>query len=169
MPSNIEIKARVADPARKRELAERLAQAPPIVLQQHDTFFPCPNGRLKLRELSPTEGELIFYRRPDVPGPRQSDYSIHPTKSPASLRALLTAAFGIGTVVVKTRLLYLVGETRIHLDSVAGLGSFVELEVVLAPDQSAEDGRRVAHQLTLALEIDQADLIDCAYADLLEA
>ena len=169
MPSNIEIKARVADPARTKELAEHLAQAPPTVLQQHDTFFPCPNGRLKLRELSATEGELIFYRRPDRPGPRQSDYSIHPTKSPGSMRALLTAAFGRGTVVVKTRLLYLVGETRIHFDSIAGLGSFVELEVVLTPDQSAEDGHRVARELMLALEIDQADLIDCAYADLLGA
>lgn len=169
MPSNIEIKARVADPARKRELAERLAQTPPTVLQQCDTFFPCANGRLKLRELSATEGQLIFYRRPDTPGPRQSDYSIYPTKSPASLRALLTAAFGIGKVVVKTRLLYLVGETRIHLDSVAGLGSFVELEVVLASDQSAEEGGRVAREFMSALEIDQADLIDRAYADLLGA
>ena len=169
MPSNIEIKARVADPARKRELAERLAQAPPIVLQQHDTFFPCPNGRLKLRELSPTEGELIFYRRPDAPGPRQSDYSIHPTKSPASLRALLTAAFGLGLVVIKTRLLYLVRKTRIHLDSVVGLGSFVELEIVLSPNQSAEEGRGVALQLMSALEIDEADLIARAYADLLGA
>ena len=141
----------------------------PTVLQQHDTFFPCTNGRLKLRELSAAKGELIFYRRPDTASPRQSDYSIYPTNSPASLRALLTAAFGVGTVVVKTRLLYLVGETRIHLDSVVGLGSFVELEVVLAPDQSAEEGHRVARELMLALEIDQADLIDCAYADLLDA
>lgn len=169
MPSNIEIKARAADPARKRELAERLAQTPPSVLQQCDTFFPCANGRLKLRELSATEGELIFYRRPNTFGPRQSDYSIHPTKSPASLRALLTAALGIGTVVIKTRLLYLVGQTRIHLDSVDGLGWFVELEVVLAPGQSAEEGSRVARELMSALEIDQADLIDRAYGDLLGA
>ena len=116
-----------------------------------------------------SEGELILYRRPNAPGPRQSDYSIHPTKSPASLRTLLTAAFGLGKVVVKTRLLYLVGKTRIHLDSVVGLGSFLELEVVLTPDQSPEEGRRVAYELMSALEIDQADLIDCAYADLLEA
>jgi len=88
---------------------------------------------------------------------------------PASLRALLTAAFGIGTIVVKTRLLYLAGETRIHLDSVVGLGSFVELEVVLAPDQTPEDGHRVVRELMSALEIDQGDLIDCAYADLLGA
>jgi adenylate cyclase class IV len=169
MPSNIEIKARVANPARKQELASRLAQAPPTVLEQRDTFFPCPNGRLKLRELSPTEGELIFYCRSDTPGPRQSDYSIHSTGSPSRLRSLLTAAYGLGTVVIKTRVLYLVGQTRIHLDSVVGLGSFLELEVVLTPDQSPEEGCRVARELMSALEIDQADLIDRAYVDLLGA
>lgn len=52
MPSNIEIKARVTDPARKRQLAERLANAPPVLLHQQDTFFPCRHGRLKLRRFS---------------------------------------------------------------------------------------------------------------------
>jgi adenylate cyclase class IV len=168
MPSNVEIKARVTDLARKRELAERIAQVPPTVLEQRDTFFPCANGRLKLRELSATKGELIFYRRPDGPGPRQSDYSIFPTSSPESLRAILTAAFGAGKVVTKTRLLYLAGETRIHLDSVVGLGSFVELEVVLGPNQPVEEGQARARDLMTALEISETDLVNCAYADLLE-
>jgi adenylate cyclase class IV len=169
MPSNIEIKAPCADLSRKRELAERLAQTTPQTVRQRDTFFPCPNGRLKLRELSPAQGELIFYRRTDAPGPKESNYSIFPTNSPASLRALLTTALGAGTEVRKTRLLYLVGATRIHLDEVAGLGSFVELEVVLDRGQSVEEGEREARELMSALEIDDADLIDCAYADLLAA
>ena len=169
MPSNIEIKARVTDLARKRESAERLTQTAPTVLEQHDTFFPCPHGRLKLRELSPTDGELIFYRRTDAAGPKESSYSIYRTNSPESLRALLTSAYGAGKVVIKTRLLYLVGQTRIHLDSVVGLGSFLELEVVLGEDKSVEAGQREAGELMSALEIDQADLVECAYADLLEA
>ena len=85
MPSNIEIKARVADPARKRTLAERLAQSPPTVLHQQDTFFPCAHGRLKLRQLSEARGELIAYHRADVSGTKQSDYLIHPTNDPATL------------------------------------------------------------------------------------
>jgi predicted adenylyl cyclase CyaB len=169
MPSNIEIKARVTDLARKRELAERLTQTTPAVLKQHDTFFLCSHGRLKLRELSATEGELIFYHRTDAAGPKESNYSIYRTSSPESLRALLTAAYGAGKVVIKTRLLYLVGKTRIHLDSVVGLGSFLELEVVLGEDDSVEAGRREAEKFMSALEIDQADLVECAYADLLEA
>ena len=167
MPSNIEIKARVADPARKRELAARLAGTPPTVLHQQDTFFPCANGRLKLRQFSESRGELIAYQRADVSGTKQSDYLVYPTASPQALRATLANALGVGVVVTKTRRLFLVGQTRIHLDEVETLGSFLELEVVLADGQQPEDGHRLARELMAALEVTDADLIDCAYADLL--
>ena len=167
MPSNIEIKARVSDPARKHALAERLSGAPPACLHQEDTFFPCASGRLKLRQLSAKQGELIAYRRADVSGTKQSDYLIHRTDAPAELRAVLASALGTGVVVAKTRRLFLVGQTRVHLDEVAGLGSFLELEVVLADGQMPEDGHRIARQIMAALEVSEPDLIDCAYADLL--
>lgn len=54
-----------------------------------------------------------------------------------------------------------------HLDEVENLGWFLELEVVLTPDQTADEGRRIARELTAALEIGDADLVDGAYADLL--
>ena len=34
----------------------------------------------------------------------------------------------------------IIDQTRVHLDKVEGLGSFVELEVVLRDEQSTEDG-----------------------------
>jgi len=51
MPANIEIKARVADLANTCRLAETICNAPPIKIEQDDTFFFCPNGRLKLRHM----------------------------------------------------------------------------------------------------------------------
>ena len=42
---------------------------------------------------------------------------------------MLGQALGVLGVVRKQRLLYLVGQTRVHLDSVEGLGDFLELEV----------------------------------------
>lgn len=113
MPSNIEIKARVADPERKREIAGRLSESPPTSLRQRDTFFPCTHGRLKLREFSETSGELIAYTRPDTPDAKRSDYSIAPTDSPSKLLQVLSSALGSGQVVSKRRWLYLVGQTRI--------------------------------------------------------
>lgn len=167
MPTNIEIKARVRDVPRIRALATALSDTPATEIQQHDTFFQVPTGRLKLRQFSADKGELIFYRRPDVAGAKRSDYLIAPSDSPERLLEVLSAALGAQQSVVKTRTLFQVGQTRVHLDSVVGLGFFVELEVQLRPDQSTEEGEETARQLMAALEISEADLIKGAYADLL--
>jgi adenylate cyclase class IV len=62
----------------------------------------------------------------------------------------------------------MVGDARIHLDRVEGLGHFVELEAVLGPGQTAQEGRAVVDELMAKLEICEQDLIDVAYIDLLE-
>ena len=81
---------------------------------------------------------------------------------------MLELAYGIRGVVRKTRYLYLVGQTRIHLDDVEGLGQFMELEVVLEDGQSDADGQVIAEGLMTALGVESGDLIDGAYMDLLE-
>jgi len=45
------------------------------------------------------------------------------------MQAALGMALGIKGVVRKQRMLYMIGQTRVHLDQVEGLGSFMELEV----------------------------------------
>jgi len=61
-----------------------------------------------------------------------------------------------------------VGQTRIHLDDVEGLGSFVELEVVMQNNQSAAEGTQIARGLMAQLEILDSDLVEAAYMDLLQ-
>jgi predicted adenylyl cyclase CyaB len=165
MARNIEIKARAADLAQTELRARTLADQGPFELAQDDTFFVCASGRLKLRELAPDQGELIFYRRADVPGPKLSEYTMVATSTPAQLRALLTEAFGVLGRVRKRRRLYLAGQTRIHLDQVEGLGSFVELEVVLDDHQTPADGEAVAERLLTRLGVANADLVSGAYID----
>ncbi|HEX2998035.1 MAG TPA: class IV adenylate cyclase, partial [Anaerolineales bacterium] len=131
MPANIEIKARATNFAEIRRRAETLSDKPLDVLSQEDTFFNTPQGRLKLRILSTGQGQLIYYTRPDQEGPKRSDYHIFLTNDPENLKRVLELAYGIRGVVKKTRYLYLVGQTRVHLDDVEGLGQFMELEVVL--------------------------------------
>ena len=41
------------------------------------------------------------------------------------------------------------------------------MELVLKEGPSVEDGQRMARELMAALEIREEDLVDCAYADLL--
>ncbi len=169
MAINIEIKARVADLEALRKQAEDLAQRPVQVLNQEDVFFNIPKGRLKLRMEGNDRGQLIYYDRPDEDGPKASNYQIYPTAAPHQLRALLAASLGERGVVKKTRSLYWVGQTRIHLDEVEGLGSYMELEVVLADGQSLLEGESVARDLCAALSITAANLVRGAYIDLLEA
>jgi len=169
MPSNIEIKARLADFDATRRLVEAICDAPPETLTQRDTFFRCSNGRLKLRELGSGRSELIAYARSDVAGIKQSDYEVTPIADPEATRRVLRAALGETVIVEKTRLLYLVGQTRIHLDRVTGLGAFLELEVVLAPGQSAAAGEAIASDLMQQLQIPDAALLATAYADMLTA
>lgn len=71
-------------------------------------------------------------------------------------------------MVRKRRSLYLIGDTRIHIEAVAGLGHFLELEVVLQPGQKDGDGRAIAEGLMAELGVRPEDLLDVAYIDLLE-
>ena len=167
MPRNIEVKARVGDIGRLRLLVEQLCDGPPRIIAQEDTFFNVARGRLKLRVFGDGRGELIFYERDDSSGPKQSDYVIFPTNDPSGLKAVFERALGIRAVLRKTRTLYMTGQTRIHLDEVEGLGHFLELEVVLAPGQSSEEGTCIAETLLARLGIASDALVDCAYVDVL--
>jgi predicted adenylyl cyclase CyaB len=167
MPRNVEIKARVLQPSRLLDAVIDVADRGPTVFGQDDTFFACPNGRLKLRTFSASEGQLIFYRRDDLEGPKISEYVMASTSEPDALRGTLTLAYGIVGRVRKTRTLFLVGPTRVHLDDVEGLGHFMELEVVLTPEQTLEEGQAIAEDLMKKLGIDEKHLVRRAYVDLL--
>jgi adenylate cyclase class IV len=169
MKRNVEIKAKVAELAAVREIVEGLADSGPIVLEQEDTFFACPCGRMKLRRFGGcAQAELLYYERAENEGPRECQYLVHPTADPEGLREVLAAALGVRGVVRKRRTVYFVGQTRVHLDEVGGLGDFVELEVVLRPQQTSDEGIAIAHDLMDRLGIASSQLLERAYIDLLE-
>jgi predicted adenylyl cyclase CyaB len=168
VPANIEIKARAHNFKSQQQTAAQLSDSPCQVIPQEDTFFNCPQGRLKLRILGPNHGQLIYYLRQDITGPKHSEYKIFETDDPAGLKLILAEAYGIRGVVTKIRYLYLAGQTRIHLDDVQDLGKFMELEVVLKPGQTDAEGQAIAQQLMNKLGIRDVDLIDSAYMDLIE-
>ncbi len=168
MPANIEIKARVGDLAALKNRAVSLSDTRMEIIPQEDIFFQIPNGRLKLRMLAPDCAQLVYYTRSDVAGPKRSEYLIHEVKEPGALRTLLSRALGVRGVVRKTRQLFKVGQTRVHLDEVDGLGTFVELEVVLQQGQSDEQGQAIAEDLMGKFGIKAEDLMEGAYIDLIE-
>ena len=163
---HVEVKARVRDLADVEQRARAFATEGPVDVAQDDTFFACANGRLKLRQFADGRSELIHYLRADDAGPKTSDYLITPTTAPDSLRETLSRAFGTMGRVRKARRLYIADRTRIHLDQVEDLGSFVELEVVLRDDETAESGNAVARHVMALLGIAESQLVRGAYVDL---
>ncbi|WAR03458.1 hypothetical protein MAR_010016, partial [Mya arenaria] len=155
MPSNVEIKARVADVERLKLAARELSGADPVLIRQEDIFF------------NDQKSQLIFYERSDQTGPKFSDYCISQTDEPESLQATLVRALGMKGVVQKERLLYMVGQTRVHLDNVQDLGDFMELEVVMQEGQSMEEGEQIAARLMEQLGVARDQLISGAYMDLI--
>ncbi len=139
-----------------RTRAEALAGAPAVLIVQDDSFFSVPHGRLKLREFADGSAELIHYHRADSTEAKASDYVRVAVPEPAALREALARANGLLGRVQKQRWLCLVGSTRIHIDRVAGLGDFMELEVVLQDGQSDAEGQAIAEALMLQLGLGNA-------------
>jgi predicted adenylyl cyclase CyaB len=167
VPENVELKAVLRNRKSAEAAAARLSDHGPEIIQQQDFFFNCEGARLKLRVFSADRGELIRYERTDAAEARHSSYAIARTSDPQALLEILTATLGITGVVKKTRTLYLIGQTRVHLDEVEGLGEFLELEVVLRPGQSEIEGKEIADNLLAEFGIDQRQLVAEAYIDLL--
>lgn len=165
---NVELKARDPDPEATHRAALGFGAADAGRLVQCDTYFPVPRGRLKLREQDGSAAQLIAYHRADAAAVRTSSYERVDVPDPATLITALRATHGPGAVVRKERRLLLWENVRIHLDDVAGLGRFVELEAV-APEDAVDLGaehRKVA-DLRAALGIGDEQLVAEGYAQLL--
>lgn len=164
---NLEAKFLVDDAARARRRAEAVGFSMRATLDQRDTFFRVAHGKLKLREEA--EGAaLIRYGRTSDGTLEVSDYEIVPVANPGPLRALLAAALGVLAEVRKQRTLLMRRNVRLHLDRVEGLGSFGEIEAVIAAGEAPRLYRAELAELLAALEIGTDKLISKSYFELIE-
>ena len=166
--TNIEIKARCSDLARVRRVLQEHNADFRGVDRQVDTYFNCSHGRLKLRQGN-IENALIHYDRPDDRGPKQADVTLCPAgEAGDALKAVLTAAVGVKVVVHKSREIYFIDNVKFHIDDVAGLGAFVEIEAIDADNALGLEHIRSQCQCYLAmLGINDRDLVTCSYSDML--
>jgi homotetrameric cytidine deaminase len=166
---NVEVKATDPDPERSLAAVRAVGAEDQGVIRQRDTYFRVPSGRLKLREESPGAPHLVQYERADRAEARESRYRLVPVADADALRAALDAALGTLVVVEKARHLLLWGDVRIHLDRVEGLGTFVELEGVVAPGADLEPERARVARLVAALGLTDDRVLAHSYADALLA
>lgn len=164
---NVEIKVRLHDRARVEAELARLAARDAGTESQHDVFYSCLRGRLKLRESSRDGAALILYERSDTAALRASDYDLVHVGDAAALRRVLDAALGRTGELCKRRHLYWIDNVRVHLDEVEGLGSFLELEAVVDPSHPEPECRARATALLQRFGIRPEDHLAVAYVDLL--
>ena len=164
---NIEIKARCNNPdAVRKVLNERNAIFKGIDFQI-DTYFNCPNGRLKLREGN-IEHNLIHYNREDKAGPKKAIITLYNSKRNSTLKEILTNSLGILVVVKKKREIYFIENIKFHIDTVEQLGSFIEIEAIDTAGTIGEEKLRQQCQEYIKLfNIQPSDLIPFSYSDML--
>jgi predicted adenylyl cyclase CyaB len=115
--------------------------------------------------MSDGASELIFYERPRRAGARKSRYARWPVADSRALLRLLTNALGIDAVVRKTREVFLIENARIHLDRVAALGTFIEIEVIV--QRGIAQARALMDELLRTLHLPPGASVGASYADLL--
>lgn len=167
MAENIEFKAKIEDYPSVYKSVCQLTKATPTILMQEDIFYKTRFGRLKLRSICNTEHELIFYRRPDKAGPKCSKYIRIRVNNQPFVDSILARIFGRLVVIKKQRDLFLRNNVRFHLDSVDGLGAFLEIEYILSPSESYEIALDFVNKLIYKLQIPKKSLVDCSYAELM--
>ena len=166
---NVELKAIDPDPERSLLTCLELAAYDAGVVWQRDTYFHAAHGRLKLREQRPGRAALIHYERADRSRPRESRYRISPVTRARSVRETLAGALGVRVVVEKDRRVFLWDFARIHLDSVRGLGSFVEFEALVDEHSDPDSAHGRVEFLAEAFRIEAEQVVARGYADMLLA
>ncbi len=163
----LEFKARYEDLGKARALlsgAERVG-----TFRQVDTYFALGNRRLKLRAVEgEKEGHLVYYERPDTTGVKESRVRLALLPDSVSVRDILAQVLPIQVEVRKTREIYRFQRVQIHLDTVQGLGRFIEFEKVLEEGSEKEAARRQLEELRGYFQIPDEDGMASSYSDLLE-
>ena len=168
---NIEIKAHCESPEKVRQILDSLGARYQGLDHQVDTYFNCEDGRLKLRSGS-IENSLIFYKRGNQKGPKESDIALSKLQGNEGVGAVLEKAYGIKVIVDKQRHIYFIENVKFHVDSVKGLGAFVEIEAINdIGDGSEMIGKeklleQCGHYME-ALQVKEEGLIDRSYSDMI--
>lgn len=167
MAANVEVKAWLPNLGVAIERLRSLSATDPEVLSQDDHFYGVPRGRLKMRSEADGRCELVYYRRDNARGPRVSSYFRESLDDPIAKDAELRRRFGRGVNVRKERLVFILRGVRIHLDTVEGLGNFIEIEVPVTLPSEYPRAHALAANLLKELEIAESDLVAESYEELL--
>jgi len=165
---NIEIKARTSKHDFIRQILQKHEANFIGTDHQIDHYYKVAKGRLKLR-LGTIEKSLIYYDRPNTLEAKVSNYFLFKRDKLDDLHPVLSEALGGLVTVDKMREIYFIQNAKIHLDKVASLGEFVEIEII---DEVERDPKfstllEQCNYYQQSFGIEPSALIDRSYSDLL--
>lgn len=161
---NIELKLECRDPGLARSICLTYGARFAGTQEQTDTYFRLSRGRLKKRESPGEAPEWIYYERPDQARARTSTFTLY-TEVEAR-RQFGRRKLPVWVVVRKRRDVFLVGNVRIYLDAVEGLGAFVEFEAMVSQGQSAARCHEAIADLREVLAPALGEPVALSYSDL---
>jgi len=162
---NVEFKCELRDLPLAKSILKAKGATFIAELKQTDTYYRIPSGRLKKRECEGEPVEYVHYDRPNRILPKLSHFTIF-TETQAFERFGL-APLPVWVVVRKTRELWLSGNTRIHLDKVENLGTYLEFEALVCRDFNVARCHEAIAELRTLLGPVLGGAIDCSYSDML--
>lgn len=135
---------------------------------QTDTYFNVADGRLKLREGN-IENSLIWYKRENTAGAKQSDVILYRHTADKILKDILIKLHGIKVIVKKKRRIYFIDNVKFHFDTIIGQGTFIEVEAIdkdgsIGIEKLKEQADRYAEFFDVKVE----DFIAISYSDMIE-
>lgn len=162
MPVNLEIKLPIKSVKIIEKNLNSLGAVRKDILTQKDYYFKISKGLLKLRKSNDIY-ELIKYNR-DEKGTRWSNYEILNITGSAPEK-YFKSFLNYEILVEKKRILYIYKSTRIHLDIVKKLGTFLELETVVTKNKL--NAINEFNHVIKTLKLDANMQIRASYRDLL--
>jgi len=163
MAQNLELKIKLDSPEKVESILKKNDVQLSEILHQKDIYYSVEKGLLKLR-VEENGNSLIKYLRDESGSDRWSNYEIIQLTN-GDAEKFLSDIFTVEITVKKTRKLYWLLNTRIHIDEVENLGNFLELETIVDKDQ--EDAKDRFEKVVELLNLDLDNQIKCSYRDIL--
>ncbi len=163
MPLNLELKVKLKSFEKTKKLLKELNSDFVKILNQKDIYYKKSGSLLKLR-IENGEQSIIKYLRDEKGNDRFSDYEFLRFES-GNAEKFFKSIFKIEAVVQKKRLLYMFDNTRIHIDTVKGLGNFLELETLVLKGRN--DAKKRFAYIKEVLELNELTELKKSYRDLI--
>lgn len=116
---------------------------------------------------------LIQYSRDSVAGPKLSEFNLLEVSDGPLMEKIMEKSIGIMGNLNKTRYLFIHDQkTRLHFDIVENKGTNyygMEFEVQMKPEESIENGNKIAEQLMKQFELKPEQLLEGSYFEIMNS